>query len=72
MYLNLLLRIMLVVSTTIIVVSVLGLLLVVIDIVFLHEFGYPLWALVVLASGVVIALFGRIAIQAWLTDHDSP
>jgi hypothetical protein len=72
MYLNLLLRIMLVVSTTIIVISVLGLLLVVIDIVFLHDFGYPLWALAVIASGIVIALLARIAIRAWLADHGSP
>lgn len=63
---------MLMVSTTIIVMSVLGLLLVVIDIVFLHRFGYPLWTLLVLASGIVIALFARIAIQAWLADHGRP
>lgn len=72
MYLNLLLRTMMVVSTTIIVISGFGIMLVMIDIMFLHAFGYPLWALVVLAGGVLIALFARVAIRAWLSDHRGP
>lgn len=69
MYLKFVLRVMLVVAAIVIFSSALGLIASLLDVLLLHEFGYPVWAVIVTAFGVVAGIFVRRLIRSWVEDH---
>ena len=69
MYLRFLLRLMLATASTIIAASVLGILLIGADVLFLHEWSYPAWSLSVPLAGIAIAWTTRHFINACIRNH---
>lgn len=69
MYLKFVLRVMLIVATVVTFSSALGLIVSLVDVLILHEFGYPIWAVILTAFGVFVGILVRKLIRSWVQDH---